>query len=438
MTELLQQLLQWISLNPVWAGIAIFLVAMIESLAIIGVLVPGVVLMFGFGAMITTGTLSFWPTFGWAVAGAIVGDSLSFFLGHHYRDQLTSFWPFNKHPRSLEQGIVFFQRYGGKSVFIGRFFGPIRAVIPLVAGMMGMPPKHFIVANVASALIWAPAYLLPGMVLGASLELASEVAFRLVILLLLLVALLWLMIWGIKRLFLFSQPHASIWVQTALNWGRHTRIETHWKNLAIGTTVLVLLMFGIQTGRNHTADMVLYTPVKTSIEEWRDSSWRNLPQRAQHNHPLHLQYAGTLYGLQKALVEKGWQPAPKLNWSDTLKLLSPSLPLNELPVLPQVHNGQHERLTLIKPLPNDGRLVLRLWRSNIILSPGQKPLWLGNVSRQQQAYILDLITFAETAPDFQYPFEILLQDTANMPRKQQDTVLLLQDVNDSESGKQAF
>ncbi|MES9896122.1 MAG: VTT domain-containing protein, partial [Candidatus Thiodiazotropha endolucinida] len=94
--------------------------------------------------------------------------------------RLRGFWPFNRHPATLQRGITFFQRYGGKSVALGRFFGPVRAIIPLVAGMLGMPPLRFLAANILSALVWAPAYLLPGIVFGASLELASEVAFRLV------------------------------------------------------------------------------------------------------------------------------------------------------------------------------------------------------------------------------------------------------------------
>ena len=190
MAELFQQLLEWVNLHPAWANTIIFLVAMAESLAIIGLIVPGVVIMFGIGALIASDAIAFWPALGWAVAGAITGDSFSFWLGHHYRERLRSLWPFNKHPVSLNRGIAFFDKYGGKSVAIGRFFGPVRAVIPLVAGMMGMHPLRFVAANVLSALVWAPAYLLPGIVFGASLELASEVALRLVILLLLLVSIL--------------------------------------------------------------------------------------------------------------------------------------------------------------------------------------------------------------------------------------------------------
>jgi membrane protein DedA with SNARE-associated domain len=59
-----------------------------------------------------------------------------------------------------------FARHGGKSVFIGRFFGPVRAVIPLTAGILRMPPGRFWVANVGSAILWAPAILFPAALLG--------------------------------------------------------------------------------------------------------------------------------------------------------------------------------------------------------------------------------------------------------------------------------
>ncbi|MCU7854834.1 MAG: DedA family protein, partial [Candidatus Thiodiazotropha sp. (ex Lucinoma borealis)] len=179
MGEFFTPLLAWIGENPFWAGIAVFIVAFSESVALFGLLIPGVVMMFGFGALIATGTLNFWPVFWWSVTGAVAGDGLSFWLGRHFKEKLKDFWPFSRYPATLNRGIAFFERYGGKSVAIGRFFGPVRAIIPLVAGMLGMSPLRFLIANVASALVWAPAYLLPGIVFGASLELASEVAFRL-------------------------------------------------------------------------------------------------------------------------------------------------------------------------------------------------------------------------------------------------------------------
>ncbi|MCB1803205.1 MAG: DedA family protein [Gammaproteobacteria bacterium] len=137
-----------------------------ESLAIVGVLIPGVVILFGAGVLIGTGVLDFWSMCLWAIAGAVIGDGLSYWLGHHF-DYLTERWRwFRLHPDHLAKGVRFFERYGDLSVALGRFFGPIRAIVPLVAGLMRMPPKRFYIANVLSALVWAPAYLLPGMLFG--------------------------------------------------------------------------------------------------------------------------------------------------------------------------------------------------------------------------------------------------------------------------------
>ncbi len=225
MGELLQQLLQWVSAYPGWTGVVVCITAFAESLAIVGVIVPGVAILFGVGALIGAGALDFWHMVSWAAAGAVLGDGLSYWIGKRYQTQLTNTWPFNKHPKSLEKGTAFFQRYGGKSVAMGRFFGPIRAVIPLVAGMMNMPSNRFLIANILSALAWAPAYLLPGMAFGASMELASEVALSLVILLVTLVISLWFLGWFSHRLFLLIQPHSQDILKAILSLGeRHPRL----------------------------------------------------------------------------------------------------------------------------------------------------------------------------------------------------------------------
>ena len=226
MAESFQQLLEWVAANPHWAGVIVFSMAFAESLAVVGMVVPGVAVMFAIGALIGAGALDFQSMVIWSVLGAVAGDGLSFWLGKKYQRQLTSLWPFSKHPAMLEKGISFFQRYGGKSVVIGRFFGPVRAVIPLVAGMMNMPATSFLFANVLSALIWAPAYLLPGMAFGASMELASEVAMRLVILLVTLVGSLWFLGWLSHRLFALIQPHSKQLLQRVLQFGElHPRAQ---------------------------------------------------------------------------------------------------------------------------------------------------------------------------------------------------------------------
>lgn len=166
LTEWFTELLTWIEHNPGYAGSVVFAMSLAESLAIVGVLIPGVVILFGAGTLIGTGTLDFWTMCLWAIAGAIIGDGLSYWLGHHF-EYLTQRWRwFRLHPDHLQKGIAFFEQYGDLSVALGRFFGPIRAIVPLVAGLMRMPPGRFFAANVLSALIWAPAYLAPGMLFG--------------------------------------------------------------------------------------------------------------------------------------------------------------------------------------------------------------------------------------------------------------------------------
>jgi undecaprenyl-diphosphatase len=213
-------LLDWIAQHPHWSYLAVFIIALTESLAAIGLLVPGAVLMISVGATIGIGIVGFWPILFAAVAGAIVGDGLSFWLGHHYRDRLRSFWPFRNHPQWLNLGERFFNRHGGKSILFGRFVGPVRPFIPVVAGMLGMQPRTFYLANILSALVWAPGYLLPGMAFGASLAVAGEVALRLAVLLVLIGALAWLVFWSIRRLFIALSPRAGQMVQSLLNWGR--------------------------------------------------------------------------------------------------------------------------------------------------------------------------------------------------------------------------
>lgn len=152
----------WIVANPTWAGVTVCTISMCESLAVIGLFIPGFIVMGIIGGLVSTGVLKFMPTMMWAVAGAIIGDGLSYALGRRFKHHLPYYWPFSRFPQWLARGKEFFIRHGGKSIVVGRFVGPVRPFIPVVAGMMSMDPRQFFIANVFSALIWAPVYMLPG------------------------------------------------------------------------------------------------------------------------------------------------------------------------------------------------------------------------------------------------------------------------------------
>lgn len=265
----------WIALHPHYAGLAVFLIAMAESLAVVGLLVPGVAMMFAAGALVGTGVLAFAPICAYAVAGAVVGDGISFWLGWRYRDRLSSFWPFSRYPGMIDRGIDYFHRYGGRSVLFGRFVGPVRAVIPLVAGMLAMPVRRFIYINVLSAVLWGPAYLLPGMAFGASLDLASQVTGRLAALLIALLAVLWLGAWLSKHVYLYFQPRAHQLILATFDLSREHPLlgrltaplidpeQRDYAGLSVWAAILGLT--GLLTCYLIPADVV---PV--SLEAWRN------------------------------------------------------------------------------------------------------------------------------------------------------------------------
>lgn len=202
MTDVVNPLLQWLNANPELAGLATFIISAAESVAIIGTIVPGTITMTAIGTLAGAGIIPLWGTIIWAILGAIVGDGISYWMGRYFGPRLHNIWPFKSNPGVLKQGEVFVHKYGVMSVFLGRFVGPVRALVPMVAGMFGMRASLFTIANVLSAIGWAPAYMLPGIMLGAaSTELPPDIAFHFILVLFIIVLFIILCLWiGVKIL----------------------------------------------------------------------------------------------------------------------------------------------------------------------------------------------------------------------------------------------
>ena len=150
-----------------------------------------------------------WLAAACAIAGAILGDGISYELGKHRRDAIRAMWPLRQHPKLFERGAAYFAANGGRSVFLGRFLGPVRAIVPVVAGMSNMPAFHFYLMNVLSAFAWAAAHLLPGLLFGASLQLAGAVSSRLVILLATVVIGLWVITQVTRLVMRWGWPYVN-------------------------------------------------------------------------------------------------------------------------------------------------------------------------------------------------------------------------------------
>ncbi len=243
-----QDLLSWLNANPGWGNLFVFLVAFFESLVLVGILLPGIVILFGVGALIGLGLFEMVPVWTAASIGAFMGDTLSYALGHRFRGHLLELWPFSRYPGVMERGTRFFHRHGAKSVVAGRFIGPLRPIIPAVGGMMGMKPARFVVVDLLACAAWAPAFLLPGMLFGASLEVASEYTGRLTVILVILLAVLWATWWLTRAIYEPLAGHSARWLRHAIRWSRRHPVVGRVVGPLLGPTsgeALSVTMLGI-------------------------------------------------------------------------------------------------------------------------------------------------------------------------------------------------
>jgi len=145
-----------------WALPIVFALAFGESLAFISLLLPATVALVAIGALIGASGISFVPIWLSASLGAALGDWLSYWLGMRFKQPIAHIWPLSRYPDLLPRGHQFVERFGIYAVFLGRFFGPLRATVPLAAGILEMPYLPFQFANFSSAFLWAAVLLAPG------------------------------------------------------------------------------------------------------------------------------------------------------------------------------------------------------------------------------------------------------------------------------------
>jgi len=225
MTSMVSSIIEFLTVHPHVAYLAVFLLALSESVPIIGAVVPGTAVILALSALVPSGVLLLWPLLIAATLGAIAGDGLSFWLGHRYHREILGFWPLNRHPELIQSSEAFFERHGAKSVFLARFVPGVRAFIPLLAGMMGMVVSRFYTVNVVSALAWASSHILSGVLVGATFRVLGSAAKPLAILLVVLLVAGWtllhIMRWTLRRgvpYFIDALGRLRYWAGTHDSW----------------------------------------------------------------------------------------------------------------------------------------------------------------------------------------------------------------------------
>ncbi|MFC2973729.1 bifunctional DedA family/phosphatase PAP2 family protein [Azotobacter bryophylli] len=171
MSAWIDSLTGWLTANPEWLGLTIFLLACAECLAVVGIIIPGTVLMFAVAVMAGSGALTAWETLLLGYAGGLLGDAISYAVGRRFHQSIRRLPVLRHHPEWMVGAEAYFQRYGTVSLLVGRYIGPLRPMLPMIAGMLDMPLPRFILVSLLAASGWSVAYLLPGWTTGAALRL---------------------------------------------------------------------------------------------------------------------------------------------------------------------------------------------------------------------------------------------------------------------------
>ncbi len=166
----INQAVELVALYPGWALTVAFLAAIIEAVAVLGILIPGTPIVMAVAAAAAAAGQPMAPYLVLVAIGAIIGDFVSFWIGYRYRETLRRTWPLSRKPELMHAADRFFARWGVYSVVLCRFLPVFRSTVPVAAGMAGMCKRRFVIANVCSALVWSPVHVYPGTVAGMTIE----------------------------------------------------------------------------------------------------------------------------------------------------------------------------------------------------------------------------------------------------------------------------
>jgi membrane protein DedA with SNARE-associated domain len=160
--EYVEPIGQFVRAHQAWAAPIVFTLAFMESLAFVSLLVPAWGILVLVGTFVAAGDIGFFWVWVAGSVGAALGDWLSYWIGRKLEYAVQHIWPLSKYPDLIPKGEAFIKKWGALGIFIGRFSGPLRASVPLVAGIFRMPFWPFQVANFASAFVWAAVLLTIG------------------------------------------------------------------------------------------------------------------------------------------------------------------------------------------------------------------------------------------------------------------------------------
>ena len=293
MEHYIHTLIAYLHAHPNAGLLFAFLVAFAESLPVVGTIVPGTVTMSAVGVLIGTGAIPPFFALFLASIGAFIGDCFGFFVGRYYDKTIYTIWPFRRYPKFLTMGETFFQKHGGKSIVLGRFIGPARSTVPLVAGLLKLTWMRFAIAAIPSAILWAIMYTVPGMMLGAlSIEAPKGETTKFFLIGVAIVVAIWLTFWLIQRFFMelvrfvnlmtdrcwaYCQRKHSGQFFIRLITNQQKPSDHHQLTLCFAALLcLILFLMLFLSVINHAALLVINAPIFHLLQNIRTPKWNTI------------------------------------------------------------------------------------------------------------------------------------------------------------------
>jgi membrane-associated protein len=159
--------------------VAVFALPALEASTLLGIVVPGELALVLGGVLAHQGRVPLVAAVVAGAAGAVVGDTVGYAVGRRIGERLLAHLPRRLvEPGQVERATALVRRLGGRAVFVGRFTAALRALVPGLAGVAGMPYRTFAAYNVAGGVLWATGFVLLGFAAGPAWRTAEGVAGR--------------------------------------------------------------------------------------------------------------------------------------------------------------------------------------------------------------------------------------------------------------------
>ncbi len=237
-----------------WGYYALLIMTFLETSAFLGFLVPGESMVVIAGLLASRGVLELGDVIWVASLGAIMGDTVGYFLGYRFGEgfflKYGKYFFFKK--EYLDEAREFIDKHGGKTVFFGRFMAWLRAFAPVVAGISRMHYPKFLFFNVAGGIAWATSFSLIGYFVGSSWDIIRMYIGRLGILAFITGVIIIYFYFFLTKKKLLIQERIG-WIDRKLSFlmpkawvfikGRFSAGEWYGLNLTMGIILLVLALY---------------------------------------------------------------------------------------------------------------------------------------------------------------------------------------------------